>query len=372
MQRRSQVAAARMRDQEDMPAASFHMEESMSTSSMGSSDTSSSISSEEHNRQDGLARRLPGQDPPTATAAPTRNASRLASARISALSASATPTASHNVSSSPSSSASTTEVPARPAGRKRAKQPVPSPNTSSCSSSSSSHPQKKLKTGAPKEEDPEDDSSKTCCICMDVPELKDAATVNGCAHIFCFGCIEKWADRENTCPLCKVRFGKIDRIDMGTHNTRKRSTIKKTKRVKNRDQRADHVTTGIPLQGLFARMESSGNMPGSMPHTLAQLIFSGLVHHDSHGPLRQVLEGSRSGGFPLSASRSAGPSNHMEYQSAMQHFQESSRMSFLYNPPRRANHNNRAMHRNRPGGGETPDTALVIQDDSDGDENPNY
>jgi hypothetical protein len=58
----------------------------------------------------------------------------------------------------------------------------------------------------------------------------------------------------------------------------------------------------------------------------------------------------------------------MEYQSAMQHFQEASRMSFLYNPPRRANHNNRAMHRNRPGGGETPDTALVIQDDSDGDD----
>jgi len=51
-----------------------------------------------------------------------------------------------------------------------------------------------------------------CCICLDIPALPELSSLNGCGHTFCFDCIEKWAERENTCPLCKVRFTKINRV----------------------------------------------------------------------------------------------------------------------------------------------------------------
>jgi len=46
--------------------------------------------------------------------------------------------------------------------------------------------------------------------------------------VFCFDCIRKWSEHENTCPLCKKRFKAIDRIRMdgdteaGTGSTGKR------------------------------------------------------------------------------------------------------------------------------------------------------
>ena len=69
-----------------------------------------------------------------------------------------------------------------------------------------------------------------CCICMCEVKSDDLAGISGCDHHFCFGCIEKWAERENTCPLCKNRFNKIDRI-----NKKRKKGQKNTKRVKQRD-----------------------------------------------------------------------------------------------------------------------------------------
>lgn len=120
----------------------------------------------------------------------------------------------------------------------------------------------------------EPDENFPCSICLDIPLKTDMASINGCSHTFCFQCIEKWADRENTCPLCKLRFTKIDRINKPPPKKRKKGDApraKNTKKVKNRDQRAD-IGIGNPLQGLFASMD------GVVPQAITQLIF-GPVHN---------------------------------------------------------------------------------------------
>lgn len=89
--------------------------------------------------------------------------------------------------------------------------------------------------------------SENCCICMGDVEPDDLAQINGCDHSFCFGCIEKWAERENTCPLCKCRFTKIDRI-----NKKRKKGAKNSKKVKQRDQRSD-LLPGAAIEGLLGK-----------------------------------------------------------------------------------------------------------------------
>lgn len=118
----------------------------------------------------------------------------------------------------------------------------------------------------------EDSEQQTasCCICMDEPKPADLASINGCDHLFCFDCIEKWGERENTCPLCKVRFSKIDRVNKT--KKKKGETAKNTKKVKQKDQRSD-IAPGAALEGLLASFASSANFP---PSRVARLIFSGM------------------------------------------------------------------------------------------------
>jgi hypothetical protein len=53
----------------------------------------------------------------------------------------------------------------------------------------------------------------TCPICLDAPtSMTDVASISGCTHKFCFDCIDKWANTENRCPLCKSDFRTIDRV----------------------------------------------------------------------------------------------------------------------------------------------------------------
>ena len=77
-------------------------------------------------------------------------------------------------------------------------------------------------------------------------EVGDLAKINSCDHRFCFSCIEKWAERENSCPLCKVRFTKIERL-----NKSRRKGQTNTKKVKKRDQRSD--LPGAALEGLLGK-----------------------------------------------------------------------------------------------------------------------
>ena len=93
---------------------------------------------------------------------------------------------------------------------------------------------------------------ENCCICMCDVEPNDVAMINSCDHRFCFGCIEKWSERENKCPLCKTRFTRIDRVN----KTRKKKGVKgvkNTKKVKQRDQRPD-IANGAALEGLIGEL----------------------------------------------------------------------------------------------------------------------
>jgi predicted amidophosphoribosyltransferase len=92
---------------------------------------------------------------------------------------------------------------------------------------------------------------------MDVCVKCELASINSCKHKFCFSCIEKWADRENTCPLCKERFTKIERVHKPPSRKRKGDNSsatpprqRNTKRVKNRSQRSDFISSNA-FQGLL-------------------------------------------------------------------------------------------------------------------------
>lgn len=48
-----------------------------------------------------------------------------------------------------------------------------------------------------------------CCICMSDIEDKRRASIDSCDHKFCKSCIETWAEKENSCPLCRKSFTTI-------------------------------------------------------------------------------------------------------------------------------------------------------------------
>jgi predicted amidophosphoribosyltransferase len=52
--------------------------------------------------------------------------------------------------------------------------------------------------------------------------LAEKRAVIDCKHFFCLACITKWAEIENTCPLCKQAFLKITEK---SNKKRKRETI---------------------------------------------------------------------------------------------------------------------------------------------------
>jgi len=53
-------------------------------------------------------------------------------------------------------------------------------------------------------------NAKTCSICLS--SIEKQGLLDCCQHEFCFTCIEKWSQTENTCPMCKQRFAKIKKI----------------------------------------------------------------------------------------------------------------------------------------------------------------
>ncbi len=111
-------------------------------------------------------------------------------------------------------------------------------------------------------------SPPICCICLEEPSNDELSSIDSCTHPFCFSCIEQWADQENTCPLCKAKFYKIDRVNT---ISRKRKDIdseseekggeeprhdkeeeRSSKRVRNRDQRSN-VHRYSSLESIFGK-----------------------------------------------------------------------------------------------------------------------
>ena len=108
-------------------------------------------------------------------------------------------------------------------------------------------------TQTPKLDSIDSEEDGQCCICLEEPSTLELASINGCTHNFCFTCIEKWSERENTCPLCKTRFTKIDRVNKPPpYKKRKRGEqrTKLTKKVRNRDQRADVSVTTMRMPNI--------------------------------------------------------------------------------------------------------------------------
>ena len=127
---------------------------------------------------------------------------------------------------------------------------------------SSSPDRKKAAEESPtekKDDGDHNDADDNCCICLDKPSDHELSKIDGCSHPYCFSCIEKWSERENSCPQCKSRFTKIERV----HKLKKRrangnTPIKENvKKVKTRDQRADYRPNNS-LHGFFAHMEAHG------------------------------------------------------------------------------------------------------------------
>uniref|UniRef100_A0A6U5IB81 RING-type domain-containing protein n=1 Tax=Corethron hystrix TaxID=216773 RepID=A0A6U5IB81_9STRA len=155
---------------------------------------------------------------------------------------------------------------------------------------------KRKTTSSPSGEDSPNDAAeelKACAICQEVPSHDSLAMINKCEHLFCFECIEKWAEHENTCPLCKERFTKIERVNKPPPPKKRKAksgvtdsnASKQTKRVRRRDQRSE--MGGInSLHGLFGNVEEhqlNGRAIASLPSSLAaQLIFSGIGINSQH------------------------------------------------------------------------------------------
>jgi len=150
---------------------------------------------------------------------------------------------------SASSAAATASPPVTSGSRKRTRStraPVNPVNpVASAKKRARSSPQKKVPSE--EEQDSKPAAQDSCCICMNDFEPGESAKINGCDHMFCFGCIEKWAERENSCPLCKARFNKIERV---TKAKKKGQT--NTKKVKTRDQRPDLPSAA--LEGLLGKL----------------------------------------------------------------------------------------------------------------------
>mmetsp|Transcript_2816 Transcript_2816/g.3326 ORF Transcript_2816/g.3326 Transcript_2816/m.3326 type:complete len:412 (+) Transcript_2816:127-1362(+) len=140
------------------------------------------------------------------------------------------------------------------------------------------------------------DETGSCCICMCDPDPGEISTVDGCEHNFCFDCIEKWSERENTCPLCKSRFKRITRV----HKGKKIKGKKGSKKVKQRDQRAD-LNPNSNLESLLANLHAGA---ARFENPLTQLIVSSLNTQSS-----QLGLGMQRGGDRL---RYRNPSSHFD------------------------------------------------------------
>ncbi|CAG9326701.1 unnamed protein product [Blepharisma stoltei] len=63
-------------------------------------------------------------------------------------------------------------------------------------------------------------NAEKCGICLNPVSYQ--GKLSCCNHNFCFDCITKWSQTENSCPLCKDRFHTITKIVKRTQyrNTR--------------------------------------------------------------------------------------------------------------------------------------------------------
>ena len=108
-------------------------------------------------------------------------------------------------------------------------------------------------------------STHTCTICMCEPDRTEIASIDGCEHLYCFACIDKWSERENTCPNCKNRFTQIKRlVPQRRKSGSSTPSVKNTKKVKQRDQHSD-LLNGAALESILANIAGRVAREGGTP-----------------------------------------------------------------------------------------------------------
>jgi hypothetical protein len=176
--------------------------------------------------------------------------------RSAAIAARAAMTASSPAAASATAAVKPEESTSSPRKRRAKRRGSETPESSSPKRSRTS-----LKPAPNAKKDPDSPELASCAICMCEPDREDVSNIDGCAHLFCFSCIGKWSDTENSCPLCKTRFSRIARV----HPQRKKkggASVHNVKRVKHQDQRSD-VVSGAALENLLASIAQNGTIPGA-------------------------------------------------------------------------------------------------------------
>eukprot|EP00898_Chlorokybus_atmophyticus_P005056 jgi/Chlat1/5551/Chrsp369S05351 len=81
----------------------------------------------------------------------------------------------------------------------------------------------------------EAEAAPSCGICL--CELLERGRLDSCDHVFCFDCIYKWSKVESRCPMCKRRFTRIKKEEVGSEDTRKGTlTVQRSFRIPSRNQ----------------------------------------------------------------------------------------------------------------------------------------
>ena len=80
----------------------------------------------------------------------------------------------------------------------------------------------------------------TCAICFEEKQNQDLAILNNCDHRYCPECIEKWCERENSCPQCKKP---INLVDIPGRSRRKRIKEKHLVPEEDISENNDHIVS---------------------------------------------------------------------------------------------------------------------------------
>lgn len=89
------------------------------------------------------------------------------------------------------------------------------------------------------------ETNENCAVCQD--RISERASVDGCAHQFCFQCISSWVLVNSTCPLCKANVKRISRLD-----------VKQTTDVKRKRLRAEDLDDSEDIRHLYAEAGEVG------------------------------------------------------------------------------------------------------------------
>lgn len=159
--------------------------------------------------------------------------------------------------------------------------------------------------GLPKNDLDDAETDKSCCICLEIPTPETEARTDKCEHVFCFTCIEKWSERENTCPLCKTRFGRIERVHKQAKKRKKgesKQRVKNTKKVKNRNQRSEVNFGTAQIQNILLRLNRARS--GAIQDDVERYFVAGgaLGHARTEGAPRFNFPPGHRGFFPPSLS----------------------------------------------------------------------